>query len=105
MTGSVDYTPNTDAGTIFAANTSCILAPEVTDGPYYVNGEYVRKDVKEGQAGVDLYLEVQYVDIETCEPVPDLYVDVWNCNSTGVYSYVSSKQCIRITRLTSPQRR
>ena len=86
MTGSVDFTPNTDASTIFAANTSCILAPEVTAGPYYVLGEYVRKDVKEGQAGIDMYLEVQYIDIETCEPVQGLYVDVWNCNATGVYS-------------------
>lgn len=86
MTGSVDYTANTPESTIFSANTSCILAPEVTDGPYYVLGELVRKNVKEDQAGVDLYLEVQYIDVETCEPVEGLYVDVWNCNSTGTYS-------------------
>jgi protocatechuate 3,4-dioxygenase beta subunit len=85
QTGVLDYSQNTDAATIFAANTSCILTPEVTDGPYYVNGEYIRKDVKEGQAGVDLYLEVQYVDITTCEPVEGLFVDIWNCNATGVY--------------------
>ncbi|KAH7366617.1 Intradiol ring-cleavage dioxygenase [Pyrenochaeta sp. MPI-SDFR-AT-0127] len=92
LTGTVDYTPNTLASEIFAANTSCILAPEVTDGPYYVTGELIRKNVKEDQAGVDLYLEVQYVDITTCEPVPELYVDVWNCNATGTYSGVESGQ-------------
>ena len=85
MTESLDYSVNTPASTIFAANTSCILAPEITDGPYYVLGELVRKDVKEGQPGVDLYLEAQYIDVETCEPVQGLFVDVWNCNSTGVY--------------------
>lgn len=90
MTGAVDYTPNTLANDIFAANTSCILAPEVTDGPYYVTGEMIRKNVKEDQVGVDLYLEVQYVDVTTCEPVPSLYVDVWNCNATGYYSGVES---------------
>ncbi|KAF3011104.1 hypothetical protein E8E13_011344 [Curvularia kusanoi] len=92
QTGVLNYTPNTDATNIFAANTSCILAPEVTDGPYYVNGELIRKDVKEDQAGIDLYLEVQYVDINTCKPVPKLFVDVWNCNATGYYSGVESGQ-------------
>ncbi|KAF9701609.1 hypothetical protein EKO04_001015 [Ascochyta lentis] len=92
QTGVLDYSANTDASTVFAANTSCILAPEVTDGPYYVNGELIRKDVKEGQAGIDLYLEVQYVDITSCQPVPELFVDVWNCNATGYYSGVGSGQ-------------
>ncbi|KAF2709418.1 aromatic compound dioxygenase [Pleomassaria siparia CBS 279.74] len=92
QTGVVDYTTDTPESTIFAANTSYILTPEITDGPYYVNGELIRKDVKEGQAGVELYLEAQYIDITTCEPVPALYVDVWNCNATGVYSGVESGQ-------------
>jgi protocatechuate 3,4-dioxygenase beta subunit len=92
QTGVLEYSPNTDISTIFAANTSCILAPEVTDGPYYVNGELIRKDVKEGQQGIDLYLEVQYVDVTTCQPVPELFVDVWNCNATGYYSGVESGQ-------------
>ena len=92
QTGVLDYSPNTDVSTIFAANTSCILAPEVTDGPYYVNGELIRKDVKEDQVGIDLYLEVQYVDVTTCQPIPELFVDVWNCNATGYYSGVESGQ-------------
>ncbi|KAL1602155.1 hypothetical protein SLS59_004840 [Nothophoma quercina] len=92
QTGVLDYSPNTDVSTIFAANTSCILAPEVTDGPYYVNGELIRKDVKEDQVGIDLYLEVQYVDVTNCQPVPELFVDVWNCNATGYYSGVESGQ-------------
>lgn len=30
----------------------------------------------------------QFIDVNTCEPIPDLWWDVWNCNSTGVYSGV-----------------
>lgn len=48
--------------------------------------------MKEDQVGVDLYLEAQYIDVETCEPVSGLYVDIWNCNSTGTYSGVESGQ-------------
>ncbi|RMZ84023.1 hypothetical protein DV737_g1363, partial [Chaetothyriales sp. CBS 132003] len=90
-TGILDYSTNTPETTIFAANTSCILTPEVTDGPYYVWGEFIRENVKEDlySDGVDLYLEVQYLDITTCKPVPDVYVDIWNANATGVYSGIS----------------
>jgi protocatechuate 3,4-dioxygenase beta subunit len=33
-------------------------------------------------------MDAHFVDIDTCEPIEDLYFDVWNCNSTGVYSGV-----------------
>lgn len=35
-TGVYDYDSFTTIESIFGANTSCVLAPEVTDGPYYV---------------------------------------------------------------------
>ncbi|KAJ8566659.1 hypothetical protein ON010_g6464 [Phytophthora cinnamomi] len=38
--------------------------------------------------GVSLYAELQFVDVNTCEPVNNLYVDFWHCNATGVYSGV-----------------
>lgn len=91
LTGISDVDMFTDINTVFDANTSCILAPEVTAGPYYVQGEYFRSNVKETEfsEGVDLFLEVQYVDISTCAPVPAVAVDVWNANATGVYSGIS----------------
>lgn len=89
MTGSVDFTIGTADTTIFSANTSAILAPENTAGPYYVTGEQIRKNVTEDQEGVPLYLEVQYIDMTTCLPVPQVYVDIWNCNATGVYGGIN----------------
>lgn len=90
-TGVYDYNVFTTIETVFDANTSCILAPEVTDGPYYVTGEYFRSNVKENQysEGVDMFLEVQYVDISDCSPVPAVAVDIWGANATGVYSGIS----------------
>lgn len=92
MTGIDNYGYSTPADVLFGANTSCVLTPEVTDGPYYVTGEVIRQNVKEAlySDGVDLHLEVQYIDIETCEPVPDIAVDIWNANATGVYSGIST---------------
>lgn len=53
-----------------------------------VGGEYIRKDVTEDQPGVDILLDYQVIDVDTCEPVPNVYVEIWHCNSTGVYSGV-----------------
>jgi protocatechuate 3,4-dioxygenase beta subunit len=83
---SLGYTVNTDSATLFTGNASCTLTPEVTQGPYYVAGEYVRRNIIEDQAGVDIVLDFQVVDVNTCNPVPDVYLEMWHCNSTGVYS-------------------
>lgn len=81
-------TPTIDPSELFGTEVKCVLEPEVTEGPYYVNGEFIRSDIREGQAGVDLYTDLQFIDINTCEPVPNLFIDFWHCNSTGVYSGV-----------------
>ncbi|KAH8692910.1 Intradiol ring-cleavage dioxygenase [Talaromyces proteolyticus] len=88
MTGVKHYTPNTPEHTIFSANTSCILTPSIVSGPYYVWGEHIRKNVVEDKwcDGIDLHLEVQYIDFNTCKPVPGLWVDHWSANASGIYS-------------------
>jgi protocatechuate 3,4-dioxygenase beta subunit len=50
-----------------------------------VAGEYVREDLVEDQPGVSLILDYQVIDIESCEPVPNVYLEMWHCNATGVY--------------------
>ncbi|OHF04280.1 hypothetical protein CORC01_00619 [Colletotrichum orchidophilum] len=82
----LNYTLNTDNSSLFSGNNSCVLTPEVTQGPYYVSGEYVRRNIIEEQEGVDIVLDYQVIDVDTCEPVPNVYLEMWHCNSTGVYS-------------------
>ncbi|KAL4964202.1 intradiol ring-cleavage dioxygenase [Aspergillus stella-maris] len=67
-------------------NTTCVLAPETIWGPYGIDGELHRHDVREGQKGIDLYLDIGVIDVETCEPMPDAYLTIWACNATGTYS-------------------
>jgi protocatechuate 3,4-dioxygenase beta subunit len=85
MTG---ITTDSDPSLIFSGNNSCVLSPEVTQGPYWVQGELVREDVTDGQEGVPLTLDIQIIDVNTCEPVPEAFLEIWHCNSTGVYSGV-----------------
>ncbi|KAK6360086.1 hypothetical protein TWF730_006240 [Orbilia blumenaviensis] len=79
---------DTDSSVLFSGNTSCLLMPEVTEGPYFVSGEYVRTDITDGQAGVPLYLDIQVIDTNSCEPVSSAFFDAWHTNATGVYSGV-----------------
>ncbi|KAL2833525.1 putative dioxygenase [Aspergillus pseudoustus] len=83
---TVDYDPSL----LFTSNSTCVLADDTTEGPYYVSGEYIRSDVSEDQEGVPLYLDIQVVNSATCEPVADVYTEIWHCNSTGVYSGVAA---------------
>jgi protocatechuate 3,4-dioxygenase beta subunit len=66
----------------------CLLgpSPEGETGPYWLPGERVRSHIREGQPGVPVVIEQQYIDVESCKPVPDLYAEIWGCNATGVYS-------------------
>lgn len=67
------YTSSTSETTIFASNNTCVLNPEGETGPYFVKGEYIRKNLRDGQEGVPVILDGQFVDVETCEPIENLY--------------------------------
>lgn len=71
----------------FITNDTCVLSPEVTQGPYwYPPREVLRRDITEGEAGVPLELEIGVIDVNTCEPVEDVLISIWHCNATGSYS-------------------
>ncbi|KAJ4301486.1 hypothetical protein N0V90_003578 [Kalmusia sp. IMI 367209] len=85
------YNTSTPADILFIGNNSCILTPEVTEGPYYVTGELIRENVIEKETGVPLTYEVQVIDINTCEPLTGVMLEMWHCNSTqkGVYGGIA----------------
>ena len=57
-----------------------MTAPEVTEGPYYINNELVRGDIREDQGGIDLLLDIGVIDTTTCQPLEDAFVEIWSCN-------------------------
>ena len=63
-----------------------ILTPELTEGPYYIDLERVRRDIIEGKPGVPLRLSFQILQINSGRPVKQAAVDVWHCDAQGVYS-------------------
>ncbi|KAK8016824.1 hypothetical protein PG993_015013 [Apiospora rasikravindrae] len=66
------------------------IAQQTTIGPYFVSGELMRTNVTDGQKGVPLHLDIQFISTANCSPIKDMVVDVWHSNATGVYSGVSA---------------
>jgi protocatechuate 3,4-dioxygenase beta subunit len=65
---------------------SCVLTPEQTEGPYYIPGEKLRRDLTEGKPGVPLLLRLRVVNASTCRPIKGAAVDIWHADALGVYS-------------------
>jgi protocatechuate 3,4-dioxygenase beta subunit len=76
---------------------SCIVRPELTEGPYFVDEKLNRSDIRSDpdtgvvEAGATLALAyaVSRIDASSCTPFAGALVDVWHCNALGVYSDVN----------------
>ena len=81
-------TPDATAPLIEAA--TCVLTPELTAGPYYLDGELIRRNIVEDRAGIPLKLKIAVADATACTPIENAAVDIWHCDSHGYYSGVSA---------------
>jgi protocatechuate 3,4-dioxygenase beta subunit len=78
---------------------SCVVVPELTEGPYYVDENLERADIRVDTAtgkpidGAALRLDwvVSQVDGAACNPIEGVIVDVWHCDGVGVYSDVNAQ--------------
>jgi protocatechuate 3,4-dioxygenase beta subunit len=64
----------------------CVLTPELTEGPYYIAGEKLRRDIREGHPGTLLTLRLTVLDVSTCKPIKGAAVDIWHADAAGNYS-------------------
>ena len=71
---------------VASGQVTCVLTPELTEGPYYIDGEKVRRNITEGKPGAPLTLRLVVVDASTCRPIKGASVDIWHADAGGVYS-------------------
>lgn len=79
------------------AIAACVVRPEMTEGPYFVdemlNRSDIRVDPSDGSIkdGVPLYLtfRVSLMSANACTPLEGAQVDIWHCDALGVYSDVN----------------
>jgi protocatechuate 3,4-dioxygenase beta subunit len=93
-TGTKAVPPSETAPTTSTPN--CIVRPQQTEGPYFVDGRLTRSDIRSDasdgsiKAGVPLRLtfQVTQIDGRACVPLSGAIVDLWHCDALGVYSDV-----------------
>jgi protocatechuate 3,4-dioxygenase beta subunit len=73
----------------------CVLTPELTEGPYYIAGEKLRRDIREGHPGTLLTLALTVLNASTCKPIKGAAVDIWHADAAGNYSGFSSDKSSR----------
>jgi protocatechuate 3,4-dioxygenase beta subunit len=71
---------------LFDSSASCSLTPEETEGPYYFDVDRIRSDIREDREGTLLRLAIRVRDAESCKPIENAVVDVWQCDALGGYS-------------------
>src|SRR3954454_15707220 len=65
---------------------TCILTPEVTEGPYWIDENLTRRDIREGKLGLPVVLQLTIVSARTCKPIRGADVEIWHCDAAGNYS-------------------
>jgi protocatechuate 3,4-dioxygenase beta subunit len=71
---------------VASGEVTCVLTPEQTEGPYYIAGEKLRRNITEGRPGTPLSLRTTVVNASTCKPIRNAVVDIWHADAGGVYS-------------------
>jgi protocatechuate 3,4-dioxygenase beta subunit len=78
---------------------NCIVKPQQTEGPYFVDEKLNRSDIRvdptDGsiRAGVPLRLIIQVSQVgeSICKPLSRAIVDIWHCDAAGVYSDINDR--------------
>ncbi|MFJ9865541.1 intradiol ring-cleavage dioxygenase [Streptomyces sp. NPDC101165] len=84
---ATDAEASATASPTSTSGTCMQLMSSVTEGPYYLDGALVRKDITEGKSGVPLTLRLTVVDAtDGCTPVSGAAVEIWHCDAWGYYS-------------------
>jgi protocatechuate 3,4-dioxygenase beta subunit len=77
-----------------ASLPACVVSPEMTEGPYFVDEKLNRSDIRSNTSdgavkeGVPLALTLRVAQVSggSCAPLAGAVVDIWHCDALGVYS-------------------
>jgi protocatechuate 3,4-dioxygenase beta subunit len=75
---------------------SCVVRPQQTEGPFFVDEKLNRADIRSDPSdgsvkqGMPLRLgfQISRIDRSACAPLSAAVVDIWQCDALGIYSDV-----------------
>lgn len=92
-TGATPTATATSAVTPTPSPTAiCVVRPEMTVGPYFVDEKLNRTDVRGDRTGAELQLTLRVYTVgSSCTPLVGAFVDIWHCDAAGLYSDVAQE--------------
>lgn len=97
MAAAADPLQAQTPGSRGAGLPACVVQPEQTEGPYFVDKMLDRSDIRVDPAtravtaGLPLRIAFTVSQVGAdgaCNPLPGAQVDLWQCDSAGIYSGV-----------------
>ncbi len=84
------------SSSVSASALSCVVRPQLTEGPYFVDEKLNRSDIRTDPSTgtvrpgtpLQLVFNISRVNGATCTDLSGAYVDVWHCDAGGSYSDV-----------------
>jgi protocatechuate 3,4-dioxygenase beta subunit len=79
---------------------ACVVQPQQTEGPYFVDEKLLRSDIRADpstgvvKAGAPLALALKVSQVTPdgkCAPLAGAQVDLWHCDAVGLYSDVKDR--------------
>jgi protocatechuate 3,4-dioxygenase beta subunit len=82
-----------------STTVDCVVRPELTIGPYFVDEQLNRSDIRSDSSdnsvkeGVPLTLNIIVASVgnNSCTSIEGAQVDIWHCDAQGQYSGVSAQ--------------
>lgn len=96
---SIPTIGSTQASATASSALDCVVRPEMTIGPYFVDEQLNRSDIRTEPSdnsvkeGVPLTLSINIASVanNSCAPIEGAQVDIWHCDAQGQYSGVSDQ--------------
>lgn len=71
---------------MFDDAAQCRVTPVAIEGPYYIDVDKIRSDIREDREGRKLRVAARILASDGCTPVRDAVFEIWHCDSAGLYS-------------------
>ena len=99
VTGGTTVVASTGSVAPAIAVPGCVVRPELTEGPFFVDKMLDRSDIRiepstgKSVEGTPLALTINVSEVGSgkCAPLAGAMVDLWQCDAHGVYSAVNDR--------------
>jgi protocatechuate 3,4-dioxygenase beta subunit len=85
-----------------STNSSCVVTPSLTEGPYFVDERLNRSDLRsdpttgvvKARVPLAITMKLSQVSGSSCTALTGALVDMWHCDALGVYSDIAQQNTV-----------